>query len=173
MPGYGLAMCLVPLLSFSLNAQAPTALSPVHRRTRFAFTVNAAYDQVAPLFGADTERLWAEGWNPQFVYPQPAHDQAGAVFTLVGGHSSVWINTIYDLEHGHVQYACFAGEKMATLIDIRIEKLMNTSTKVDVTYERTALQANANEHVNHLADDDKNKGPEWEAAIRAYLHQAH
>jgi hypothetical protein len=43
----------------------------VHRRTEFNFTVHFPYDVVFPLFGARRERLWAEGWNPQFLHPQP------------------------------------------------------------------------------------------------------
>jgi hypothetical protein len=30
--------------------------TPLHTRTEFSFTVDAAFDQVAPLFGANEER---------------------------------------------------------------------------------------------------------------------
>jgi len=162
-------ICLFALLSCVMDAENPKSPGAVHRRTEFAFTVSAPFETVAPLFGADKERLWADGWNPQFVHPQPANDEAGAVFTIKTGHSSVWINTIYDLTRGQVQYACFAGESMVTLIDIRIERIGSDKTKAVVVYERTALQPEANDHVNRLADDDKAKGPEWEAAFRTYL----
>jgi len=163
-------MCLFALLSCAIYAQNPKSPSVVHRRTEFAFNVNAPIETVAPLFGADKERLWAEGWNPQFVHPQPANDEAGAVFTVKTGHPNVWINTIYDLDRGQIQYACFAAEGMVTLIDIRVQRIASDKTRAVVAYERTALQPEANDHVNHLADGDKAKGPEWETAFRNYLH---
>jgi hypothetical protein len=142
---------------------------PVHRHTEFAFDINTSFETVVPLFGAYKERVWAEGWNPQFVHPQPPDDEAGAVFTTGTGHSSVWINTIYDLTHGHVQYACFATAGMATLIDIQVQRSSATRTRAIVVYERTALQPEANEYVTRQADSDAAKGPEWEDAMRNYL----
>jgi len=161
--------CLVALLGYVAYAAEAKPPAPAHRRTEFAFTIAGPFETVAPLFGAYTERLWADGWNPQFVHPQPAKDEAGAVFTVQGGHSTVWINTVYDLDRGQVQYACFAPEGMVTLIDIRLQRLASDKTKAVVVYERTAIHPEANDRVNRLADDDKAKGPEWDAALRAYL----
>lgn len=159
--------CLLGLLGSSIMyAENHTTPSPVHRRAEFAFTASAPYETVAPLFGADKERLWDGEWNPQFLHPQPANDESGAVFT---DGSNVWVNTIYDLGQGHIQYVYFTGEAMVTLIDIRIERLTPNTTKATVVYERTALQPEANDHVNQLADHDKTKGPHWEAAIHTYL----
>ena len=106
------------LAALSASAQEPAA-ALAHTRTEFSFTVNAPFEQVVPLFGANQERKWAEGWNPQFIYPNPAHDQPGEVFKVEHGeHSSVWINTALDLAAGHIQYAYVLNDAMATLIDI-------------------------------------------------------
>ena len=147
--------------------QSPADL--VHRRVQFVLNLPAPYENVFPLFGADKERVWAEGWDPQFAHPQPAHDQTGAVFTVKGGHSSIWVNTAFDVERGHVQYACFAGDSMVTLITISVQKIGFSQTKATVVYERTALKPDANDQVNLSADADHTKGPEWEAALRTYL----
>src|ERR1700728_3310289 len=66
----------------------------VHVRNEFEFTAHAPYQVVAPLFGADGERAWAGGdWDPHFLYPQPAQDVQGAVFTIRHGHrQAYWIN---------------------------------------------------------------------------------
>jgi hypothetical protein len=85
---------------------------------------------------------------------------------------NVWINTIYDLEQGHVQYACFVAEAMVTLIDIHLRKLTPDSTGAEVAYERTAVRPDANDEVNRLAEHDRAKGAEWETALRTYLHVA-
>jgi len=165
-------LCLFVFLHCVMYAENHNPPSVVHRRTEFAFTVSAPYEIAAPLFGADKERVWAEGWNPQFVHPQPPRDEAGAVFLVDAGSSNVWINTVYDLELGHVQYVYFAaGGTIVTLIDIRIQRLTPNTTKATVVYERTAVQSEANDKVNKLADDDKTKGDDWELAIRAYLQK--
>ena len=164
------SLWVLGLLVSLMHAENPKPSTAVHRRTEFTFEMNASFETVVPLFGAHKERLWAEGWNPEFVHPYPANDEAGAVFTTRTGHSSVWINTIYDLKLGHIQYACFATEGMVTLIDIQVQGLSGASTRAIVAYERTALRPDASEYVNRQADSDAAKGPEWEAAMKNYLH---
>ena len=109
--------------------------TPLHTRTEFSFTVDAAFDQVAPLFGANEERKWAADWNPQFVYPIPARDEQGMVFTVPKGQfTSVWVSTAFDLEAGHIQYAYLVSEIMATLIDIHLTRISVQKTGVSVVY---------------------------------------
>jgi hypothetical protein len=142
----------------------------LHVSSHFSFTVHAAYDAVFPLFGADRERAWSPGWAPQFVYPAPARDSAGMVFTVAHGPTrAVWINTAFDAASGHVQYTYVIPDALATLIDIRIAALDAATTTVSVTYERTALTPELNDHVRTLAEHDSRQGPEWETAIAECL----
>ncbi len=149
---------------------APTGTAPLHTRTEFSFTVDAPFDQVMPLFGANEERKWSAGWNPQFVYPMPAHDRPGMVFTVAHGQfTSSWVNTAFDLAAGHVQYAYVLNDAMAVLIDIHATRQDANHTAVTVVYERTALMAEANEHVQHFAKGDAGAGKEWGDAMNAYF----
>jgi hypothetical protein len=105
------ATAAMPLLS-QTNKTAQTssgAGDPVplaHVRNSFTLTVHAPYKIAAPLFGPNGERVWAgDDWDPQFIYPQPAEDRGGAVFTVKHGlHQSVWVNTLFDAEARHFQY---------------------------------------------------------------------
>ena len=159
---------LSPLIA-SLSAQMSTApLSRTH--TEFTFTVNGSFDQAAPLFGADKERVWAPEWKPQFVYPTPARDQQGMVFQVAHGQlTSTWVNTAFDLAAGHIQYVYVLGDAMVTTIDISLARKGAQTTRVTVVYERTALRPEANEHVQHFASNDQKAGKEWEAQINSYL----
>ena len=144
--------------------------TPLHTRTEFSFTVDAPFDQVAPLFGANEERKWAPDWNPQFIYPIPAHDQQGMVFTVPKGQfASVWVNTAFDLAAGHIQYAYVLNDAMATLIDIHLTRVSGQKTEVTVVYERTALVPEANEHVQVFANEDAVAAKEWSDAINSYF----
>jgi hypothetical protein len=164
----GLAM-----VSVALTPQEPaTALA--HTRTQFHFTAEAAFEQVATLFGADEERKWSPGWNPQFVYPNPPRDQEGMIFRVEHGQfSSVWVNTALDLAAGHIQYVYVVNEAMATLIDIHLTRNGAMKTGVTVVYERTALTPEANEHVAHFAKQDEGAGTEWSHGINGYFAKLH
>ncbi|HZP25368.1 MAG TPA: hypothetical protein VFB04_18145 [Terriglobales bacterium] len=164
------AALLFAAASTSLLAQETATAGLAHTRTEFKFTVQAPFEQAAPLFGADEERKWSPEWDPQFLYPQPAHDEPGMVFKIRHGeHEAVWLNTAFDLAAGHFQYAYVLNGAMATLIDIHLAREGVQKTGVTVVYQRTALVPEANEHVQHFAKGDEKAGKEWEDAINGYL----
>ncbi|HXR17934.1 MAG TPA: hypothetical protein VN777_17200 [Terriglobales bacterium] len=142
-----------------------------HVRNEFEFTVHAPYRVAAPLFGPEGERGWAgRQWNPQFLYPQPALDSQGAVFTIRHGHHhAYWINTSFDTEARHFQYVYFIPDTMVVLIDVHFTELDPGNTKVNVAYERTALNPAANQHVQEMGNSDREGGKEWGTAIKDYL----
>ena len=160
-------------IGVSALAQPPAAPSSQLLRTETAFDlkVRLPYPDAAPLFGPEGERVWAgKHWNPQFVYPQPAHDEQGAVFTVQHGPvTATWVNTLFDLEERHFIYAYFIPGIMVTTIDVRFTPAGADATKVHVVYMRTALTAEGNEHVTALTAGDKSAAHEWQQAIDAYL----
>ena len=161
---------LLAMVSIPLSAQEASGGGLLHARTEFKFTADGPLEQVAPLFGANEERKWAHDWNPQFVYPQPAHDQQGMVFQVMHGQrTATWVNTAYDVAAGHFQYTYVLGGAMATLIDIHLSRDGAQRTTVNVVYERTALIPEANDHVKHFQDGDERAGKEWQDAIDGYL----
>ncbi len=168
-----LALGVLALLAFLYHRHYRAASTgPVaHVRNEFEFTVHAPYRTTAPLFGPEGERVWASGhWDPHFLYPQPAVDTQGAVFTIRHGHHrAYWVNTSFEIDARHFQYVYFIPEAMVTVIDVRFSELDPTSTKVNVAYERTALTPDGNEHVKELGDSDRENGKEWGTAINDYL----
>jgi hypothetical protein len=169
----GAALMFLPTAAAHWRALHPghTAPGPSRARTsnEFGFTTNGPMDRVAPLFGADKERVWSPGWDPQFLYPSPAADAPGMVFQVAHGPISVpWINTEFDLENGRVQYAYVIPEKLVTLITIRMTP-EGERTRVAVRYDQTALSAEGDEHVRRMAAQRANAGPEWEKMINDYL----
>ena len=160
------------LLSLCATAQAPAAAEHLaHVSNSFSFTVPASLHDAAPLFGPEGERAWAgREWNPQFLFPLPAKDVEGAVFTVQHGeHRSVWVNTRFDLEAGRMQYVALLPDLLVSTIDVALHAIDGTHTRVDVTYVRTALKPAANEHVVAMGRHDRGQGREWETSIRTYL----
>ncbi len=151
-------------------AQAGPAL--VHTERAFEFTANASMAVVAPLFGADRERVWAEGWSPRFVWPSAPQDREGMVFTVDhDGRTGYWINTAFDLRAGRIQYVYVVPERLVTRISLTLTPQVE-NTHVQVTYERTALSPDANAQVETLAASDAAAGPEWGKAVNGYLASA-
>lgn len=140
-------------------------------QTAFDIVVHLPYAEAAPLFGPEGERPWAgKHWDPQFIYPQPAHDEQGAVFTIHHGpFTAVWVNTLFDVEARHFQYAYFIPDILVTTIDVRFDTADAASTGVHVVYTRTALAAEGNEHVADFTATDRAAWADWQKAIDSYL----
>jgi hypothetical protein len=142
-----------------------------HVSNSFHFDISAPLERVAPLFGPEAERGWAgKHWNPVFLYPQPGKDVQGAVFTVQHGpHNSIWINTIFNVPGGRMQYVSFIPEVLVTIVDVKLTPLDRSHTAVEVTYARTALQAAANDDVQALGDSDRDNGPYWKKDVETFL----
>jgi hypothetical protein len=165
-------IAVMPILSAADKESGGTA-SPLHVRTEFDLTVRAPYNVAFPLFGPVGERSWAGAdWNPQFIYPSPAADVQGTVFTVKHGtYQAVWVNTAIDLEGHHIQYAYVISDVMVATISLTFLSLDSASTKVTVVYERTALNVAANDHVQQFGAADRARGADWERAINGYLEK--
>jgi len=162
---------LLAFNSLGVSQAMDQITQPIHLSTRFDFEIDAPFSTTALLFGPESERTWAgEHWKPIFFYPQPGKDTEGAVFTVARGvHTSIWVNTVYDVAGGHMQYVAIVPQVVATVVEVKLTRLDASKTRVDVAYTRTALDPAANDDVRDLARDDAVSGPEWGKAIRASL----
>jgi hypothetical protein len=143
--------------------------SRLRTRETFDFVANAPVERAFPLFGAKMERVWAEDWDPQFVWPVNAEDREGMVFQIAHGDlTATWINTAFDPAAGRIQYVYVLTDFMATVITLGLTPRGN-STHVSVVYERTSLSTRANAKVGQRAEHDRRSGPEWAAQINRYL----
>ncbi len=97
-----------------ISAMTQTDTPLAHVRNSFHFVVPAPLNRASAFFGPEGERCWAgEQWNPVFLYPQPAEDVEGAVFTVQHGpHKSVWVNTLFDQAGGRMQYVSFIPDTL-------------------------------------------------------------
>ena len=158
-----------------VSAQSPQAEPLARTQTAFDLVVRLPYPEAAALFGPEGERAWAgKHWDPQFLYPQPARDTEGAVFTLHHGpHDAVWVNTTFSLDARRFQYVYFIPGILVTVIDVRFDPRPGaedgSTTAVHVVYTRTAITPEGNAHVAALTEGDRKSGPEWQQAIDTYL----
>jgi hypothetical protein len=166
------AIPAIAVLAASTLAQSPAPRGNLLRtQTAFDILVPLPYAQAAPLFGPEGERPWAgKHWDPQFLYPQPARDEQGAVFTVQHGPvTALWVNSLFDLEQRHFIYTYFIPGLMVTNIDVRFTPVDNRTTKVHVFYTRTALTLEGNGHVADFTTNDKSAAHDWQQSIDTYL----
>ena len=159
------------ITSSAQQSQPPAAQVNAHVVNSFNFEIAAPMKMVAPLFAAEAERSWAgDNWNPVFAYPHPARDIEGAVFTTKHNSlTTVWVNTIFNVETGRMQYVAFVADKFTTTVDVYVTALAANRTAVKVTYTRTALDPQFNAHVRELGDQDKSSAPDWQHSIESAL----
>jgi hypothetical protein len=175
----GAALMLLPKAAMHLHGAThafqgnvpSTAVPRAHSEEKFTFVARASLQQVTPLFGADKERLWSPGWDPQFIHPLPAADTQGMVFSVAHHHTrSVWVNTELNLNAGRVQYVYVIPDILVTVITLNLTPKGN-QTAVEVRYDRTALTPAADAHVHEMATQDRVSGPEWEQQINQYFEK--
>jgi hypothetical protein len=148
---------------------AATAKPPLHTREKFSFVVKTSLGAAWPLFGAHGERAWAAGWDPAFIYPAKPIDQEGMVFTVSRGErKAVWVNTAFDRKSGRIQYVYVIADLVVTVITLHLAAV-GEATRVDVTYERTALSDAAHGQVKRMAELDRQAGEQWSEEIENYL----
>ena len=161
------------LATACLTSLAPRAAAqeenPMHLTTSFDVVVAAPYERTAALFTPEGERAWAgKHWNPQYIFKGDSGDDS--VFTIDhGAWKAVWVVCSHDLAARHFQYVYFIADLLVTKIDVRFASPDPGTTKVHVTYERTAVRPEGKEHVAALTEQDRAAGKEWQAAIDRYL----
>jgi hypothetical protein len=141
----------------------------LHTCENFEFIADAPFEKTFPLFGAEMERVWADDWDPQFIWPATAEDREGMVFRLAhGDRTATWVNTCFDPAARRIQYVYVLSEFVATVITLALSP-RGDSTCVNVRYERTSLSVTADAEVRKMAERDKRAGPEWAAQINRHL----
>jgi hypothetical protein len=81
----------------------------------------------------------------------------------------VWVNTLFDPAAGRMQYVSFIPDRLVSVVDVRLTPVNLSSTSVEVSYARTALDPAANDDVEALGKSDSKSGPDWQQAIEGCL----
>jgi hypothetical protein len=116
------------------------AMSAVPQTQVQGFHLDAPLARVFPLFTAEGERSWAEGWEPEIL---SGAEERGSVFRTVGdtGRVTTWIVTDYRPAEGRVSYARLAQGSNMGLVDVICTANPHGGTDVSVRYTLTAVSA--------------------------------
>jgi hypothetical protein len=102
-------------------------------------TVDAAPEHAFQLFTAPGEKLWIDGWDPDVLSGGDGRRKGAVFVTNVAGEKACWIVVDYDAEALHARYARIAPATRAGTVEVFARGDGAGATKVEVTYELTAL----------------------------------
>ena len=115
------------------------------------FTVALPLADAFQLFTPEGERVWAEGWNPQYLQPADGRATRGMVFTTAhGNEDTIWMMVRHEPTQGLVEYVrCTPGSRMGRVL-VQCSGLDERRTRVNVVYALTGLSEKGNEQIRKL-----------------------
>ena len=146
------------------------AMSAVPQTQVAGFHLDAPLARVFPLFTAEGERSWAEGWDPEIL---SGAAERGSVFRTVGhgGTVTTWIVTDYRPAEGRVSYARLAQGSNMGLVDVICTANPQGGTDVSVRYTLTPVSAEGQQFLAGFLEPGHYKAmiEQWHTGTAAVL----
>ncbi len=136
-------------------------------------TLNGTPERVFPLFGAIEEKKWAEGWDPEILYPESLQIEEHMIFKTPphfhGEEPYLWAVSKYLPDNLFVEYTVSNSDRL-WFITIQCTGNKDGTTGARITYTFTGLTESGNENneaaLKHMYHADLK---DWEDAINYYL----
>jgi hypothetical protein len=128
---------------------------------------------VFPLFEPLGERAWAEGWDPQMLYPASGTAEQGAVFSTRqhGAAPTIWAIVQHEPQQLAIRYVRVAPD--SHVADISVVCAGDKRTRATITYVFTGLTPAGNDYVDTFAGEHYDEWMRsWESAINHHLQHA-
>lgn len=117
-----------------------------------AFTLELPRDRAFELFTPEGERAWAPGWEPRYLHPAGGRAGEGMVFTTSQTEETIWMMLRYEPAEGRVEYLRLTPGSRLGVVRVVCTPLSPTGTRVNVSYELTALTESGNTAIRQLDD---------------------
>ena len=122
-----------------------------HAVRSHAFTVSAPLKEAFAFFEPEGERSWAPGWDPHYLFPEDGRVGAGMVFTTGhGAEETVWMVLRHEPAAGRVEYLRLTPGSRVGIVRVNCDALGRDGTRVNVSYELTALSEAGNSAIRAL-----------------------
>ncbi len=153
----------------SSDAVTFTPAEVSRERTLF---LNNRPEVVFPLFEPLNERKWADGWDPDVLFPSNGVAREGMIFLTKprfdGEENYRWVLTHYDTENFRISYHVSTADRL-WFIDVACIP-MEDGTAATVCYTYIGLTAEAASRNNAALEMMfQNNLKDWEDAINMYL----
>ncbi|HEX9186564.1 MAG TPA: SRPBCC family protein [Vicinamibacteria bacterium] len=124
-----------------------------------------------PFLTPEGERLWVDGWDPEYLHPpgRPDPPPAGTVFrTGHGGEETFWLVLAFDAAAGAVDYVRVTpGSRLGT-VSVRARDAGDGTTEAAVAYRLTALSPEGQRKLEEMTPEGYDAMlRQWEDRIEA------
>jgi hypothetical protein len=141
---------------------SPTEV-PAPRTVAHEFAVEAPVEHVFPLFDAQHEAEWVEGWRFQPLAPTPYRTQPNAVFEVPHGDGTeFWVVLEFDPAAHRAEYLALRGRDLVRRVRVRCSP-EGPLTRVAVSYTLTPLTPTG---ASGMARYDESFLRGWEEPVR-------
>jgi hypothetical protein len=120
-----------------------------HIERQHTITLSGSIERVFPLFTPTGEKLWVEGWDPEFLHPASGQTCEGMVFRTRHGHEeTLWACVDWEPSCHRVRYVRVTPGSRFGFVEVVCREASGRTTEASITYTFTAL---SNEGRSYLA----------------------
>ena len=133
-------------------------------------TLEAPPEKTFPLFTPEGERAWAEGWDPEVLFPADGQIREGLVFRTPDHGGTVWVLMKYDQASFTIAYSATAAGALVREIEVHCRPAAGNRTEVLVTDTYVGLSEHGNMFVGQLDEASYSKKmAHWQEVINRAL----
>jgi len=137
------------------------------------FEMSVPIEELFPLFSPEGEKHWVPGWDYKNVMGTTELSEDYVFLTKTHDHGTteaIWIVKKYDPGLHFVQfYKIEPGDKIG-VVTVECLELEAEKTKVQVTYEYTALSATGEKFISEFSDSAYQAFiGEWQTLLLSYF----
>ncbi|MGD8780955.1 MAG: hypothetical protein PVH88_18560 [Ignavibacteria bacterium] len=120
----------------------------------YKIELNGTIEKVFPLFTPIEEKKWAEGWEPQVIYPLEEEIKAEMIFRSkhIDEYPTYWVIADYKPEEHFIRYINFTYDYRVVMLKIKCNKIPNGKTEAVINYTFTGLSEKGNKYVESITE---------------------
>lgn len=125
----------------------------IHLERRHGIVLEGSADQIFALFTPHGEKLWVDGWNPEFLHPADGETCEGMVFrTRHGEEETLWACVDWAPAAHRVRYARVTPASRFGFVEVICRATAANRTEATVAYAFTALTPGGESYLSDLTE---------------------
>lgn len=138
-----------------------------------SFEIAAPIGELFPLFSPEGEKAWVPGWDYENVMGTAALSEDYVFLTKTHDHAAakaIWLVKRFEPEQHLIELYKVEPDEKVGLVIVKCVALADGSTKVEVTYQYTALSGSGREFIAGFDETAYQEFVgEWQTLLEKYF----